>query len=90
VRPHPHQVAHVHFAPASPDDEARGLLGFVSLQLGSLFVGGVALRRSRQGRLWLSWPAPRGFPLVRPLDERARRSIEAQVFAALGLQEART
>jgi hypothetical protein len=47
----------------------------------------VTLRRTRAGRLALYWPAPRGFPLVRPLDDEARRSIERQVFVALGLPE---
>jgi hypothetical protein len=90
MRTHPLQLTCIRFTTASPEDETHGLLGFVRFHLGGIAVDGVTLRRTREGRLTLSWPAPRGFPLVRPLDDEARRTIERQVFAALDLQEARS
>ena len=55
-----------------------------------LRLEGVTLRRTLDGRFALSFPARRdrqGRPhaIVRPLDKHALREVEAQVFAALGL-----
>ena len=67
-----------------------GLLGYVGLRLGDLCLDGLTLRRTTYGELRLSYPARRDrsgrdHPLVRPVDDAARRVIEAQVFEALGL-----
>ena len=48
-------------------------------------------RRTRDGRLALSFPERRDLAggshhYMRPLNDAARRAIEAQVFAALGLE----
>lgn len=83
-------VRNVRFRPASQADAAAGLLGWVSFEFADqLRVDGVAIRRTNSdGRLCLSYPAPRGRRgrrrrVVWPLDDRARREIEAQVLAAL-------
>ena len=78
------------FTSASADEQERGLLGWLSLDIdGLLLLDGVALRRTRNGRFALSFPAPRDGhgrrqARVRPLDDPARREIESQVLDALG------
>ena len=86
-------ITNVIFLAARPDEVSTGLLGWVSLVVNdTLRLDGLALRRTLDGHLALSFPARRDasgrqHTCVRPLDDRARREIEAQVFAALGLQE---
>ena len=85
-------VTEVRLAPAAPSETGSGLLGYVSFQLGALVLDGIALRRTRDGRLALSFPERRDSsgrrrPLVRPLDDAARRAIEAAVLAALSIEE---
>jgi len=85
------KVAGVRFAEASARDQERGLLGYVSLLVSdSLRLDGVCLRRTEDGRLTLAYPSRRDrrgrtHPYLRPVCDEARRSIEVQVFAALGL-----
>lgn len=86
------QVDCVEFARASDLMRGTGCLGFVSLRVGQLRLDGLALRRKADGRLALSYPSRRDrrnrdHPYVRPIDEFTRRAIEAEVFAALGLEE---
>ena len=90
------RISDVHFTAASPAQVQAGLLGFVGCTLNSsLRLDGIALRRTADGRVALSFPARRDASgrqhfYVRPLDDRARREIEHHVFNALGLcQEAR-
>lgn len=81
------------FSPSALDGKDEGLLGFVALELPSgLVLDGVALRRTSRGRLCLSFPERRDsrgrrHPYIRPVDDRARRELEAEVFAALGLED---
>lgn len=84
-------IADLRFTASNDADSARGLLGFVSFALGPVRLDGVTVRRTRDGRLTLSFPVRRdadgrAHALVRPLDDEARRSLEAQVFAALDLK----
>ena len=78
-------------APDSP--LSGGLLGFVEFTINSAIVlRGIALRRTRNGRLVLSFPERRDrrgrtYDLVRPAHDAARREIQQQVFAALGLDD---
>ena len=80
-------------SPASISQRARGLLGWLVIEVDGLFrVDGTTLRRTRDGRLTLSFPVRhdstgRQHSIVRPTDAAARREIESQVFAALGLSE---
>lgn len=83
-------VTNVHLTPASPLDQATGLLAFASFRLGRLQVDGITVRRTRAGNLILSFPARRDrsgreHPYIRPLDDAARQQIETQVFKALGV-----
>ena len=82
----------VKFTPACASDERRGLLGFVSCTLGALVLDGITLRRTREGRLTLSFPARRGrtgeqHAYIRPVDDSARRDIERGILAAIDLGE---
>jgi hypothetical protein len=85
-------VDEVHFVSSEKKERRTGLLGFVSFRINrGLRIDGVSLRRTRNGDHALSFPGRRSlagyeFPYVRPLDDRTRREIEAQVFAALGIE----
>lgn len=81
-------ISSVRLVAASGADRARGLLFFASFDCGLLHVDGVTIRRTRDGRLALSFPVRRDRSgrqraIVRPRDDAARREIEAQVLAAL-------
>ncbi len=86
-------VDEVQFSYAGSWDQERGLLGYISFRLNrGLRIDGVTVRRTRRGKLCLSFPARRGltghqFFFVRPTDGVTRREIEAQVFEALELRE---
>jgi DNA-binding cell septation regulator SpoVG len=85
-------IANLRATPASDADAARGLLGYLRFDYGSVVVDGVTLRRHSDGRLGLSWPertdrAGRRHPLVRPVDDAARRQIEDEVLRELTRQE---
>ena len=60
----------------------------VEVPIGTVVVDGIALRRTSRGQLALSYPHRRAsngrtFNLIRPVDDRARRELEARVLAAL-------
>lgn len=82
-------ISNLRYAPASSRQRSEGLLGWVSFRLaGAFHIDGVALRRTRDGRLALSWPVRRDsrgrhHPLVRPLSDAVRINVERQVFARL-------
>ena len=86
------QLDEIRLAPASAADAASGLLGYVSCTLnGSLRLDGLALRRTLSGATAISYPARvdragRRHAYLRPLTDAVRKSLDAQVFAALGLQ----
>lgn len=83
-------VTHAWLSPAPLADRQRGLLGFVACTINdSLRVDGLTLRQTVTGTLTLSYPAResrswRKHFYVRPLDDRARREIELQIFQLLG------
>ena len=74
---------------ASDSDVRRGLLGYLSVDYGDLVLDGIVLRRTTDGRFVLSFPARtdragRRHPYIRPIDEEARRAIEAKILGELG------
>jgi DNA-binding cell septation regulator SpoVG len=83
-------ITSVTLTPASADLISRGLLGWITCTLDhSLVLDGIALRRTRTGRLALSWPARRDgagrdHPVVRPLHDHARHLLEQQILGQLG------
>lgn len=86
-------VSGVRFNSASLHDMRRGLVGYATFILnGDVRIDGVAVRRSRQGRLYLAFPARRDalgidHPLVQPLGCQVRHQIERQVLEALPFLE---
>jgi hypothetical protein len=87
-------VSNVKLVAAPRAQQELGMLGYVSFELdGMLGLDGVTLRKTRDGRLTLSYPARRDgrgvdHPLVRPLSHRAMKVIESQVLCSLGLEDA--
>lgn len=85
------RVTDVCFKAATSAAREQGLLGWVSFRVeGSILVDGVAVRRTLNNGLALSFPEPtdsRGkkHRPVRPLNDEARLRIEHQVFSALGI-----
>ena len=87
------KISNVRFTPSIGLEAALGLRGWVSCVLnGRLKLDGIAVRRTRSGRLTLSFPSRKdryGIEhfVVRPLDDAARKVMERQIFQALGIKE---
>ena len=87
-------ISAIQFTLASPAMTRTGLLGWVRATLnGHLGIDGLAVRRTRSGRLVVTFPTRidglgNEHALVWPLDQATRGEIEAQVFEALGLEVA--
>lgn len=83
-------VTAVRFHSASLKDQKQGLAGWAGLTLNGRFrLESIAIRRTLDGRVALSFPARTDRAgqqrfYFRPLDNRTRRAIEEQVFCALG------
>ena len=81
-------VTELRYTPAGRQNGARGLLGFVQCVVAGLLRVECALRRTRDGRLVLSFPikhdaAGRQHSLVAPANAEARQAIESAVFEAV-------
>ena len=89
----PIKITNVQFTSADPRDVETGLLGWIRCTLnGSIQLDGISLRRTRDGRHTLSFPARfdqagRLHHYLRPLDDETRHAIERQVFKALSFVE---
>ena len=87
------QLTSIAFTAAPPAEVRTGLLGWVTCVVNDgLLLDGVTLRRTRDDRLTLSYPARRDSTgqqhhVVRPINDEARRAVEAQVFRALGIEQ---
>lgn len=76
----------------SDDDVRSGLLGYVSVFYSDVILDGLTVRRTADGRLTLSYPQRRDgqgrrHPIVRPIDDAARRRIERAVFGEATVAE---
>ena len=76
----------------SEDDARTGLLGWLSVEYGSLVLDGIVLRRTADGRYALSFPARtdragRRHSYIRPADDEARNAIEAEILWQLEERE---
>ena len=87
------RIDNVHFVEAAPREVERGLLGWIRCLLNdSILLDGLTLRKTRAGRLTISYPcrkdaSGRVHHHLRPKDSSTRHEIERQVFTALELQE---
>lgn len=86
----PTLISELKYTPANREAKERGLLGFVQCVVGGLLRVDCALRRTRDGRLTISFPvkhdqAGRAHPLVSPANAEARLAIETAVFDAVAL-----
>ena len=87
------RISNLQFKSARISDAESGLLGWISCSInGTLRLDGIAVRRTLDGRLALSFPARRDeagrqHAYVRPLDDTGRRDFERQVFQALGIED---
>ena len=89
----PLTISNIQFTAGSPAERTTGLLGWVRLRYGDLLLDGLALRRTRDARLVLSFPRPSkggGFArqLVGPAGPDVRAQIEADVLTELRRQGA--
>ena len=87
------EIRQVSFLAAPEHEVQRGLLGWAAFTLdGRLRLEGIAVRRTLDGRVALSFPSRRDRRrhrrhfYVRPLDDSTRREIERQVLTALGFE----
>ena len=82
-------ITNVTWSPAPERDVRRGLLGWTSCHFGDLIrIDGIAIRRTRDGRLVLSFPARRDrhgndHPVVSPIGDQARIQLEGAILSAL-------
>ncbi len=85
-------VERVTFTPATEHDRRSGLLGWVRVEIGGVVViDSVAVRRTRRGRIALSFHvsttrAGRRRAIAHPIDRAAHVEIERQVVAELRRQ----
>jgi len=86
------RITNIAFSPAPEPVERTGLLGWIECTVnGALRLDGLAVRRTFDGRLTLTFPAgrdARGRPrrFVRPLGEQARLAIEQQILSAIAAE----
>ena len=86
------RVTEVTFTPATAVCQRGGLLGWAAARLDvGLVIDGIAVRRTRGGRMTLSFPARRDRRgrrhfVVRPVDDRARKDLEEQILGQLRRQ----
>ena len=85
------RLRQIRFVPASERDRQSGLLGFASAAYGDLALDGLTVRRTRDGRLAVSWPsrrdgAGRSHPTVRPMGDAERAILEREILEAIGFE----
>ena len=83
------KVTNTRLGRAKPSDQACGLVGWASCTYGDLRLDAIAIRRTRGGRIAVSFPRPhdgRGgrYEFVRPRNATARAEIERQILEQLG------
>jgi hypothetical protein len=85
-------IRDLHATPGTDADFERGLVAFLRFRYGDVLVDGVTLRRHSNGTIGLSWPertdrAGRKHPLIRPVNDEARRQLEHDVLRELSRRE---
>lgn len=74
----------IRITPGSPEDAKSGLLAYAAVRFDAFLLDGVAVRRTRQSALTISYPGRRGgsFPHFLPIDSDWRRKFEEEVLLA--------
>ena len=90
--PDPIRVSEVKFRSASPPDQETGLLGWASATYGGLRLDAIAVRRTCDRKITLSFPSRRDNQgrrhfLVKPLNDASRRDFEHQILSALRIDQ---
>ena len=87
------KISQLKVQPTSQLDQNRGLVAWLKFTIDDMVVvDSVALRKKKNGEYALSFPARRDsfgalHNYIRPIDDRARREIEKQVFSILDLTQ---
>ena len=74
-------------------DQAQGLIGYLKVVLsGGLALDGLTLRRTRDGRLTVSFPSRRDAAgrerfFIRPITNQAQLDVEAQILVLLDIEK---
>jgi len=81
-------IADVRIVHGGPGERSTGLIAYVGLRVGELFVDGLRVVRTREGRIIVLFPSRRDrsqrlHPVVRPAGHEVRRAIEDHILAAL-------
>lgn len=84
-------VTNIHFKPAKRLDVESGRLGWIRVDVGSVRIDGITLRRTRRGELALSYPIRRDsqdreHTIVLPISLQHEIAIERAVLAELRRQ----
>ena len=84
-----HEIRVRTWVAAGEQDVRKGLLGWISVEYGSLILDGITLRRTLDDRFALSFPSRsdrdgRRHAFVRPADDAARQQIERELLWQLG------
>jgi len=88
------QISAVRFRPASSRDQASGLLGYVSFTIGNLWVvDGIAVRRTRDGEMIISYPTRRDsrgreHAYLRPVNREIAKEAERIILREIDYPEA--
>ena len=80
-----HEIRIRSFVRSSEAEQRTGLIGWLSIYYGLLVLDGLTVRRTADGKFALSFPARTDRAgnrhcYIRPVDDDARRAIEAAVF----------
>ncbi len=78
-------ITDLKFTVADAAHRASGILGWIRVTLaGAVIVDGIALRRSLDGSLAITWPKqPNGRPVASPASSEARKKIENAILEAV-------
>ncbi len=81
-------VTDLQYIPADETHRRAGLRGWVRVELaGAVVVDGLAIRRTHDGHLLITWPRrPNGRLVATPASEAARRRIETAILQAFAAE----
>jgi len=80
------RIADVRIVPAGPGERSTGLIAYVGLRVGELFVDGLRVVRTRDGQVRVLFPTRvdrrrTRHHVVRPARDDVRQAIEDRILA---------